>query len=281
MTMDLNAFLQPLTAWLADFSARLLPDYIIPNLRIILQIVLILVVAYIAGKVGKSLTKRLLNIVGLKNLTDKSWAEGVLKITGYKGSIVELIADLVKWLIYILFLTFILQTMGLSGVTDIFNQVATFVPRFIGAILLMVVGFIIADFFGKVFEEAGGKLLGGEGLGRFVGGLVKYSIGLVVLIMSLALLGVETAALAILLSSLLVTIIIITAFGMKDVVPEITAGLQLKSHYRAGDRIRVSGKEGVISETGQLVTKLKTRSGVILVPNTTMVREVVEKRRKK
>ncbi len=279
--MDLNAFFAPLWTWMGNFSARIIPDYILPNIRIMLEIVLILAVAYIAGKVGKSLTRRLLRIVGLKNLTDKSWAEGVLRITGYKGSIVELIADLVKWLIYILFFTFILQTLGLSGVADLFNQVAIFVPRFIGAILLMVVGFIIADFFGKVFEEASGKLLGGEGLGRFVGGLVRYSVGLVVIIMSLALLGIETAALAILLSALLVTIIIITAFGIKDIIPEITAGLQVKGNFRAGDRIKVAGYTGIVEEVDQLVTKLKVNGKVVLIPNTRMAREVVEKQKKK
>lgn len=277
MTMDISAFLQPAVTWFADVSARLVPEYIIPNLTLILQIVLILAVAYIVGKVGKVLTRRLLNVVGLSRLTEKSWAEGVLKITGYRGSIVELIADLVKWLIYILFFTFILQAAGLPGVSDIFGQVATFVPRFIGAILLIAVGFIIADFFGKVFQEASAKMLGGEDLGKFVGGLVRYTVGMVVLIMSLALLGVETAALAILLSALLVTIIIITSLGIKDTVPEITAGLQIRSSLRPGDRIKVAGHSGMIEEIGQLMTKLKTKNSVVIIPNTTMSRGIVEK----
>ncbi|UCD02834.1 MAG: mechanosensitive ion channel [Candidatus Aenigmatarchaeota archaeon] len=275
--MDINAALQPAMTWINGMSARIIPEYIIPNLTIILQVILILAVAYIVGKVGKVLTRRLLNIVGLSRLTEKSWAESVLRITGYRGSIVELIADLVKWLIYILFFTFILQTVGLSGVTDIFNQVATFVPRFIGAILLIAVGFIIADFFGKVFQEASGKMLGGEGLGKFIGGLVRYTIGMVVLIMSLALLGVDTAALAILLSSLLVMVIVITTFGIKDVIPEITAGLHVRSNFRPGDRVKVAGRTGVIEETGQLVTKLKNGKSVFIVPNSKFSREAVEK----
>ncbi len=281
MTMDINSVIQPVWAWLLDFSGRLLPEYILPNLRLILQVVLIMVAAYIAGKIGKFLIKRLLKIVGLKNLTDKSWAEGVLKITGYSGGIVELIADLVKWLIYILFLTFILQIVGLSGVADIFNQVAIFVPKFIGAVLLIVIGFIIADFFGKIFEEAGGKMLGGEGMGKFTGGIVRYTICLMVLIMALALLGIETAALAILLGSLLVMVIILTTFGIKDIMPEITAGLQVKSAFRVGDRVKVAGYAGVIEEMDQLVTRLKTRNSVVIIPNTTMVRGITEKKNKK
>ncbi|MBN1896363.1 MAG: mechanosensitive ion channel family protein [Candidatus Aenigmarchaeota archaeon] len=278
--MDFNTFIQPLAVWLGDFSARLLPDYIIPNLRLILQLVLILVAAYIVGKLSKFLTKRLLSIVGLKRLTDKSWAEGVLRITGYKGSIVELISDLVKWLIYIVFFTFILQAVGLSEVADIFGQIAIFVPRFIGAILLIVVGFIIADFFGKVFGEAGSKLLGGHDIGQFTGGLVRYTIGLVVLIMALALVGIDIAALAILLAAVLVMVIIIAGFGLKDILPEITAGIQVKGAYKVGDRVNVNGYSGVIDEIAPTVTKLKTKGNPVILPNSVFVKNPVERIKK-
>lgn len=274
--MDVGAFFQSVWLWISDFSARLIPDYIIPNLTIILQLILIVVSAYIVGKIGKFLTKRLLNIVGLKRLTEKSWAESVLRITGYKGSIVELISDLVKWLIFIVFFTFVLQTVGLSEVADIFGQIAIFVPKFIGAILLIVIGFIIADFFGKVFGEASSKFMGSEGFGYFIGGIVRYTIGLVVLIMSLALIGVETAALAILLSALLATLIIIITFAIKDVMPEISAGMRVKSLYKVGDKIKVSGQSGVIDDIQPMYLKLKTRNAMVSIPNSTIAKEVIE-----
>jgi len=280
MSMDFGTLAQPLISWAADFSARIMPDYIIPNLRIILQLVFFLVLAYIVGKIGKSLTGKLLNVVGLKRMTEKSWAESVLRITGYKGSIVGLISDLVKWLIYIVFFTFILQAVGLSQVADIFGQIAIFVPRFIGAILLMVVGFIIADFFGKVFGEAGTKMLGTEGLGQFAGGLVRYTIGIVVLVMSLALIGINTAALAVLLGALLVMIIIITSMGLKDTIPDVTAGIQVKSMYKVGERITVAKHTGVIDEIGATTTTLKTRKGYVVLPNTVLTENPVEKKKR-
>ncbi len=278
MSMDLNAMAEPFLTGAANFMGTIVPSYILPNLRIILQLVLILASAYIVARLGKFLTVRLLSVVGLKRLTDKSWAENFLRITGYKGSIVELISDLVKWLIYILFFTLILQTVGLSGVADIFGQIAIFVPKFIGAILLIVVGFIIADFFGKIFGEAGSKMMGGEGLGSFIGGLVRYTIGMVVLIMSLALIGLDISALAILLSAMLAMIIIIATLGIKDLLPEITSGIQLKNVLKAGDRIRVAGYSGVVEDVEPLVTKLKTKNATVLIPNGLIARSAIEKK---
>ncbi len=278
--MDFNSLWQSIVTWLGQFSSRLLPDYIIPNLWLIFEVVLILIVAYIIGRVGKTVTKRILSIVGLKRLTAKSWADNVLKVAGYRGSIVELIGDLVKWLIYILFFTFILQMVGLSGVADIFSQIANFVPRFIGAILLIVVGFIIADFFGKVSEEAGGKFMEDLHLGRFVGGVIRYTVGMVVLVMSLALLGLDIVALAILLSALLVILIVITIVGIKDMLPEITAGIQVREMLKVGDRVKVAGYGGVVEEMKPLVTKLSTGKSVVIMPNSMLTENPVEKKNK-
>ncbi len=275
--MDINSALQAAAAWLSGLYSTLLPDYILPNLTLITEIILILIVAYISARIGKFLTSRVLSIVGLKRLTEKSWAENALKVTGYKGSIVGLIADLVKWLIYIVFFTLILQTVGLSGVADILGQVAIIVPRFIGAILLVVVGFIIADFFGKVFGEAGSKFMGAESIGSFIGGIVRYTIGMVVLIMSLALIGLDISALAILLSALLVMVIVIATLGIKDLLPEVSSGIQLKGTVRPGERVKVAGYAGIVESVEPMYTRLKTGTSTVMIPNSLIIKSVIEK----
>ena len=156
---DFNTILQNAWLWLADFSRQLVPNYIIPNFQLILQVLLILIGGYIVGRIGKSVTIRLLAMAGLKKVTLKTWTDDILKAVGYRGNIIGLIGDLVKWFIYILVFGLIIETLGFSGVFSIFSQIASFVPRFIAAILIIVLGFLIADFFGKVFEEAAHKSL--------------------------------------------------------------------------------------------------------------------------
>ena len=92
-----------------NFLYALIPQYILPNLQLIIQVVVLLVVAFVVGKVIKVFAVKILNTIGLKRMTSRSWAESMLKVTGYRGSIVELIGDLVKWLIYILFLALIIS----------------------------------------------------------------------------------------------------------------------------------------------------------------------------
>ncbi len=279
--MDLNSVSGQISSWILGFSGGMFPDYVVTGLNITIQLLMVIVAAYVTGRIGKLIATKLMKIVGLKKLTEKSWADNVLSITGYKGGIVELIGDLVKWLIYILFFALVLQIVGLTGVASMVGAAAGLVPVFIGAILLVVIGLIIADFFGKVFQEAGSKMLGGEDFGKFVGGLVRYTIGMAVIIMALALLGINTAALAILLSALLVTVIIITGLGIKNVMPEVTAGLQVKNTFRVGDKVKIGEHSGVIEEIGQLSTKLKSNGSAVILPNTELTTKPVEKVRKR
>lgn len=278
--MDLSGvteFLSMTWAWLVSFFSGLIPNYILPNLQIILQVLILLVVAYISGRVGKTLTVKLLSVAGLKKITIRSWTDDILKAVGYRGTIVGLIGDLVKWFIYILVLSTIIQTLGLPGLVSIFNQITGFVPRFIVAILIVVVGFLIADFFGKIFEEAGKRFLADETLGVFSGGLIKYSVALVSVIMSLAMIGLDTTALSIMFAILLSGIVIILVFGIKDMLPGITSGIHLKRNLKLGERIKVGNYSGVVQKIGSVSVELRDGSKSYTVPNTLFLNTVVER----
>jgi small-conductance mechanosensitive channel len=278
--MDLSGvteFLNLTWAWLVSFFSGLIPNYILPNLQIILQVLILLVVAYVSGRVGKALTVKLLSVAGLKKITIRSWTDEILKAVGYRGTIVSLIGDLVKWFIYILVLSTIIQTLGLPGLVNIFNQITGFVPRFIVAILIVVVGFLIADFLGKIFEEAGKRFLADETLGVFSGGLIKYSVALVSVIMSLAMIGLDTTALSIMFAILLGGIVVILILGIKDMLPGVTSGIHLKRNLKVGEHIKVGNYSGIVEKIGSFSVTLRNKDRRYTVPNTMLLNNVVER----
>ena len=256
----------------------IIPNYILPNLQPIMLILVLLVVAYIVGKVVRLVAIKLLNVIGLKRVTAKSWAESMLKVAGYKGSIVELIADLVKWLIYILFLAIIIQTLGLPGVADIFTSVAVFIPRFIGAILIIAIGFIIADFFGKVFEEATRRFLNEDILSALSGGLIKYSISLIAIIMALSLVGLDINALTVMFSLVLAAIVVVLVLGIKDIFPSYTAGIHVRKSIKPGDHIKVGEYSGIVEKLDTLAIVLRDGQRRITISNSVLLSTPIEKK---
>jgi len=273
----LESVINYIVTWLTSFVQRLLPDYILPNLQLIIQVLILLILAYVIGKLGKVVTRKILSAVGFKRVTTRTWAESVLRVTGYKGTIVELIGDLVKWLIYIAFLGVIIQTIGFPGVADIFAQTAAFLPRFIGAILIIVIGFIVADFFGKVFTEAGRAFLKEDVLASLSGGIVRYSIAIVVVIMALSLIGIDPTSLTIMFTVILATFMAAILIGIRDIFPSYTAGLPIKQSIKVGDKVKIGSNAGVVEKIDPLSITLKNGKRHIIIPNSILVKEPIEK----
>ncbi len=277
MAPGIETLLQTVYAWIMGFIEGFLPKYVLPNLQLIIQIILILLVGYIIGKAAKAIARKILNVAGLKRITSKSLTEDILKITGYKGNIVELIGDLVKWTIYIITLAVVVQVLGFTTVSLIFNQILIIVPRFIVAILVIVIGFIIADFFSKIFEEAASRMLGEETLSKFSGGLIKYSVSMIAIVIALALIGLDITAIVILFGAILVIVIIITTFGMKDLIPNFTAGLSLRGDFRVGEKVKIRNCSGKLVKIGPYSAELTDGKRTFRVPNSVLYNEISEK----
>lgn len=259
------------------FLERFVNVYILANLHIIGWIIIISILALIIGRLVKVTVVKSLSILGFRRLSKRTWAESVLKVTGYHGSIVELLGDLFKWLVYILALASIIHIIGLPGLAELFNQIGWFMPRFIGAIILLVMGFIIADFFGKVFEEAGRVYLREDFLAAVAGGVARYIVGIIIVIMSLSMIGIDSLSLNIMFFVILAAFAGVLLLGLKDIFPEFTAGISLKSIHRIGQHIEVGGHSGVIEGIGLTSVCIREGNKKVYLPNTMLLKGAVSK----
>ncbi len=275
--MNVQEFFQLLSATIIEFLNKFIPEYIIPNLQLIIQIIGLFIVAYVVGRVAKAITVRILSMVGLRRITIRSWTDDILRAVGYRGTIVGLIGDLVKWFVYIVFLGVIIEILGFPGLVIIFNQIAIFVPRFIISILVIVIGFLIADFLGKVFEEAGRRFFVDESLGFLSGAFIKYSIALISIIMSLSLIGLDTLSLTILFFVLLIGALSLFIIGIRDVLPNFTAGLQIRKELKYGEHIKIGQYSGIVERINPTSVVIKNGSKTVTVPASYFIKNPVER----
>jgi small-conductance mechanosensitive channel len=242
---------------------------------------LLLLLAYIVGHVGKAISIKLLSMVGLRRTDVRSMTDDTLKAIGYKGTVADLIGDLVKWFVYLIFFGLIIEILGLPQLFVVFNTVAFFIPKIIGAILIIVMGFLVADFMGGAFGEAAKRFFNDDFLASISGGLIKYSIAMIVIIMGLAIIGIETMALLVLFAFMLLGSIIILTLGMKDMFPNFTAGVHLKQTLKVGEHIKVGEYSGIVETIGTLSVTLDSGSRKISIPNSVLVNNPVEKKTRK
>lgn len=275
--MDITSFLQTFFGTLLNFFK----GFLTIEITTVVQILIFVVLGYIIGKMLKTAVIKLLGMIGFKRIITRSWAESVLKVTGYRGTIVELIGDLVKWLIYILFLALIIETLGLPGIARLFTEFVSFIPRFIGAIIVIVIGFIIADFFGKIFEEAGRRFFEEEPLPSLSGGLIKYSIATITAIMALSLIGLDPTSLTLMFVLTLGAIITLVLFGIKDLFPEYTASLILKKELKIGQYVKIGSYSGIVEEIKPMSVVLLNDKKRVSIPSSFVLKNPIERKVKK
>lgn len=79
-----------------------------------------------------------------------------------RPSFLGLIITLIRWSIYLIFINFALLQFPTLNITNITANVLLAIPFFLGAIMLIVFGFIIANYIKEVINEAqinGGKFI--------------------------------------------------------------------------------------------------------------------------
>ena len=111
-----------------------------PILLNIITAVILIVVGIIVG-----------NIVGyaLRKAVDKARIE---KAKGY--SFFRLFITIIKWSIYILFLNLALNQLEVPQFTNWLTDVLVIIPALVGALLLIIVGFVIAIYLKDSIEDS-------------------------------------------------------------------------------------------------------------------------------
>ena len=170
----------------------------------------------------------------------------------------------------------------LDFINSIFQSVLT---KFIVAVVIVLLGFIIGRIFGTLTE----KLLHEIELNSFIkknlkikvsleeiiGHLVMYAIYFIAIVMALNQIGV-TDTIVNLLSFMIIALIAISIFlGIKDYIPNMMAGLMVhqKGFIQEGAYIRVLGIEGRVVKTSLVETIIETpKKDLIYIPNSLLTK---------
>jgi len=102
--------------------------------------ILILIVGIFVGKIF---------FIGLKKTLKKLEIEKSIR-----PSFVNLFEIVVKWSIYLVFISLALNRLGIVALTKIFANMLIAIPSFIGALILLGIGFAIAIYLKDVIEES-------------------------------------------------------------------------------------------------------------------------------
>ncbi|MCM2291991.1 mechanosensitive ion channel [Allorhizobium sp. BGMRC 0089] len=140
----------------------------------------------------------------------------------------------------------------------------------LGAIILLIVGWSIANFLKRVSYTAMLHIRGfDETLARFLSNVLHYSVLILVVVTALGQFGVQTASIIATLGAAGLAI----GLALQGTLQNIAAGIMLLvlRPFRVGEYIDTGSINGTIVEIGLFATQLRTPDGVYrLAPNSTL-----------
>lgn len=111
---------------------------------------LLLFIGWILAKVARTGVRRLLTTLKFDKITEKSGLEAFMQHADLELSLAGVIGNLVYWLIILVMIVTVANSLGLQMVADLFNKVVFYIPNVIVAILVLVFGTILARFINRL-----------------------------------------------------------------------------------------------------------------------------------
>ena len=150
--------------------------------RLLLALV-ILVAGWLIAKGLRLGAVKALRAVNFNVLTDKAGVDSALRQGGVSQDMTAILGILVYWAIVLTTLVIAFNTLGLTHVTDLLQQILLFLPKVIVALLLLVIGAYFARFVATSVEAYSRNV--GISEGAVLGQLSFYAIMVFVVLMAL------------------------------------------------------------------------------------------------
>lgn len=127
-------------AWfkIAEIVGALLPK--------VIGFILILIIGWLMSKLFAFVIKKLLMLARVNVLSEKAGIEDFLQKGGLKKDAVSIISRVVYWFFIIITFVVAFNSVGLTAVSDVLNDLLLYFPNIFVALVILVIGFYLARF---------------------------------------------------------------------------------------------------------------------------------------
>lgn len=208
---------------------------------------IILVVRWLIAGLLAKLIERGLTAVGLEKAVAHSGIGDFVGKSGTKMTVSGVIATLVKYFVFLIFVQAAANVIGIPQLTEIINRIILFIPNVVVAMAIIVIGSVIAKFLSGLVRSGVSEL--GVGNPNLLATLTNYIIIGFAVIAAIDQLGIAATLINTLLIGLIgsVALAIGLAFGLggREVAAQIT-----QKWYESSQNLADAAKQRAGTPTG-------------------------------
>lgn len=149
--------------------------------------------------------------------------------------------------------------------SDFLNALWVLIPKLITSVQIITIFLIITTLLLKIISHLLCKTQRGITVAQLVNNLLKWIVAIVLVIVVLAVWGVDTTAL--ITGAGVITLVV--GLGLQSLISDVVAGLFIvfENEFNVGDIVTIDGFRGEVISIGIRTTKLKTEGNVKIFNN--------------
>jgi Conserved TM helix len=135
MTEQMDIVMQSLSSFWTNLAA------FIPQA---LGALILLIIGWGIAKALRGAAVHILKAVKFDKLSEKSGIEAFLRQGNLTVTLSSILCELIYWLVILVVIVTVANSLGLQMVADLFNKIALYIPNIIAAVLVLVFGTLLA-----------------------------------------------------------------------------------------------------------------------------------------
>lgn len=243
---------------------------------------IILLVGYLVARVVRWILRLILRHTRFDPLVERTGITGSMRGLGITTPLSDILAQTVFALLLISFFITATRLMGLLAVSQLLERVLTFLPNGIAALIVFLIGGIVAQFVGNLATSVCSAA--GLSYAKRLGNILQYVISVFVVILALGVLGIDTAilitAVTILIAAFGLAVGLALGLGARHIVLHVLAGYYVRQRFPVGQPIEFNQVSGEVAGIGGVNTLVSTTEGTVVFPNGMLLDSLVRSPRR-
>lgn len=256
-----------IVAGITDFLPRLLTA------------LLVVLVGWVVARIVQKVLTSLLERIKLDSLLKKAGITESLERLSLRETPALWLPRLVFYLLMVFFVKTATQVAGMNEISNMIASFFSYLPSIVAAIIIILLGSTIGQFAGRAVTHAAGE--SGVEYAPVLGRLVSALIFFVVSVMAIAQLRIDmelvNSVVLIIFAGFAAAFALSFGLGTREITRNIVAGFYARKTFRAGDRVVLSGEQGVLVAITPITSVLEREGLRVSVPNSVFLQSITEK----
>jgi small-conductance mechanosensitive channel len=237
----------------------------------LVRAIVLLIVGALLGLLLEAVGEKMLRSLGFDGFADKAGVTRVLRDASrdkdQKAS--TLAGNLIFWIVMLTFMGVAAEVLGLSAFGKMMTALAAFLPRLLGAALLLVLGLFLGQAARELMAGPTEHEVTPPWWRQLHQGVQAVIVALTV-VAALSLIGIDlkwvTWLIVILVAVAGLAIALAFGVGFQGLARDLAAGFYLRAQLKAGQHLRVGEVEGKVLQLTPLYLVLQSTDGPLALP---------------